>query len=168
MKNNYIISILLITLSILLTILVPGGPVETRDFSHYSVEILSLFNIFLTSLGIVSFVVAFLVIKKKSYSLLMSKIIALLYILVYFLDLFKIFPTSKTDMPIALFIIEIVSILLATVLFYFCSKKNAIKSKNKESLTFKFSVYKLLIVFFILLFATAIIIFATNAAMGQG
>ncbi len=70
-------------------------------------------------------------------------------------------------MPIALFIIEIVSILLATVLFFFAAK-NAIKSKNKESLTFEFSVYKLLIVFFILIFAIAIIIFATNAAMGQG
>ena len=91
-KNiHYIIAFLLVTLSLLLTILVPGGPVETRDFSHYSETILTLFNIFLTALGLLSFVVAFLVTKKKRYSIVLSAVFALLYIFVYVLDLFKIF-----------------------------------------------------------------------------
>ena len=167
MSINYIIAFLLILLSILLTILVPGGPIETRDFSAYSPFILTLFNIFLTSLGILSFVVAYFVLKKKAYSYIISAFFALSYIAVYISDLFKIFPVSPISMPQILFIIEVISTILGFVLLYICIKYNNLESKNNENIKIKLSFYKILLLLVVLLIAIGIVIFATKSAMGQ-
>ncbi|WP_375723671.1 hypothetical protein LXN10_14345 [Arcobacter sp. KX21116] len=167
MRINYIIAFLLILLSILLTILVPGGPIETRDFSSYSPFVLTLFNIFLTSLGILSFLGAYLVIKNKAYSLIISAFFAICYIAVYISDLFKIFPVSPIPMPQTLFIIEVVSTILGFVLLYICIKYNNFESKKKENITLKLSFYKIISLLVVLLFAIGIVIFATKSAMGQ-
>ena len=167
MKTNYIIAFLLILLSILLTILVPGGPIETRDFSSYSPFILTLFNIFLTSLGILSFLGAYLAIKNKAYYIIISAFFAICYIVVYIFDLFKIFPVSPIPMPQTLFIIEVVSTILGFILLYICIKYNNLESKNKENITLKLSFYKIISLLVVLLFAIGIVIFATKSAMGQ-
>ncbi|QKF77764.1 hypothetical protein [Arcobacter defluvii] len=169
LKNiHYVIAFFLIVLSVLLTILVPGGPIETRDFSHYSETILTLFNIFLTSLGLLSFVVAFLIVKKKKHSIILSTIIALLYIFIYLIDLFEIFPTSPMSMSSSLFFIEIFSTILGIILIFLCSKYNNLEIDNSENITIiKFSFYKILTLVLILLFAIGIVIFATKSAMGQ-
>ncbi|TWT81349.1 hypothetical protein CA13_28010 [Planctomycetes bacterium CA13] len=44
----------------LLASLVPGGPIQFGDFSHFKPAVLASFNVFLTSLGIASVVAAFL------------------------------------------------------------------------------------------------------------
>lgn len=166
-KNiHYVIAFLLVVLSVLLTILVPGGPIETRDFSHYSETVLALFNIFLTTLGLLSFVVAFLITKKKKYSVVLSAVFALLYLFVYVLDLFKIFPTSPVEMSTTLFSIEVISSLLAVVLIYLCIKYHNIEIHNGETITLQFSFYKLLALIVVVLFAIGIVIFATQSAMG--
>ncbi|RXK02108.1 LPXTG cell wall anchor domain-containing protein [Halarcobacter ebronensis] len=165
-KIHYIISFLLVLLSILLTILVPGGPVETRDFSHYSETVLALFNIFLTILGLLSFIVAFLVAKRKKYSIVLSALFALLYILVYLFDLLKIFPTSPVTMPSTLFLIEVISTFIGFILIYLCVKYNNLEAKNNENITIKFSFYKIVSTLIVLLFAIGILIFATNSALG--
>ncbi|QKF81841.1 LPXTG cell wall anchor domain-containing protein [Halarcobacter ebronensis] len=165
-KIHYIISFLLVLLSILLTILVPGGPVETRDFSHYSETVLALFNIFLTILGLLSFIVAFLVAKRKKYSIVLSALFALLYILVYLFDLLKIFPTSPVTMPSTLFLIEVISTFIGFILIYLCVKYNNLEAKNNENITIKFSFYKIVSTLIVLLFAIGIVIFATKSAMG--
>lgn len=166
-KNiHYVIAFLLVVLSVLLTILVPGGPIETRDFSHYSETILALFNIFLTTLGLLSFVVAFLITKKKKYSVVLSAVFALLYLFVYVLDLFKIFPTSPVEMSTTLFSIEVISSLLAVVLIYLCIKYHNIEIHNGETIRLQFSFYKLLALIVVVLFAIGIVIFATQSAMG--
>ena len=168
LKNIHnIIAFLFVILSVLLTILVPGGPIETRDFSHYSETVLTLFNIFLTSLGLLSFIVAFLIIKKKKYSVILSTIIALLYIFVYLIDLFKIFPTSPITMSTTLFFIEVFSTILGIILIFLCIKYNNLEMKTDENITIKFSFYKILTSVFILLCAFGIVIFATKSAMGQ-
>lgn len=56
---------LLLLSAVLLGVLVPGGPIETRNFSHISPWILGSFNTFLTSLDLGSFVIAYLVFRKK-------------------------------------------------------------------------------------------------------
>ncbi|WP_419769905.1 MAG: hypothetical protein ACNI3C_11290 [Candidatus Marinarcus sp.] len=167
MKINYIIAFLLISLSILLTILVPGGPIETRDFSSYSPFVLTLFNIFLTSLGILSFLGAYLVIKNKTYSVIISAFFAICYIAVYISDLFKIFPVSPIPMPQTLFIIEVISTILGFVLLYICIKYNNFGNINKENITLKLSFYKIILLLVVLLFAIGTVIFATKSAMGQ-
>ncbi len=57
MKNavRYSVFSLLLLSAIMLTSLVPGGPIETRDFSHISPLVLGSFNVFLTTLSITSF-----------------------------------------------------------------------------------------------------------------
>ncbi|RXJ82520.1 hypothetical protein [Arcobacter sp. F2176] len=167
-KNiNFIIAFLLAALSVLLTILVPGGPIETRDFSHYSETVLTLFNIFLTTLGLLSFVVAFLIVKKKKYSIVLSAIFALLYIFVYVIDLFKIFPISPVEMSSTLFFIETISTIIAFIIISLCIKFNNIEAKNNENISIKFSFYKITLLLIVLLFAIGIVIFATKSAMGQ-
>ncbi|RXJ90816.1 hypothetical protein CRV01_06615 [Arcobacter sp. CECT 8983] len=167
-KNiHYVIAFLLVTLSILLTILVPGGPIETRDFSHYSETTLSLFNIFLTALGLLSFVVAFLIAKKKNHSIVLSAIFALLYIFVYMLDLFEIFPTSPVAMSTTLFSIEFISTIIALVLISLCIKFNDIEAENNENVKINLTFYKIISLLIVLLFAIGIVIFATKSAMGQ-
>ncbi|RXK14505.1 hypothetical protein CP965_03380 [Halarcobacter mediterraneus] len=166
-KNlKYIIATCLISLSILLTILVPGGPIETRDFSHYDIWILSLFNIFLTSLGIISIITAFLIIKQIKYSISTTIIISLLYIFVYLSDLFKIFPISNIPMSNALFTIEFISTIIAISLLYLCIKYDFTTKENNS--TFKIpTFFKILLILIIFLFSIAIILFATNSAMGN-
>ncbi|NVJ52716.1 MAG: hypothetical protein HWD90_03415 [Campylobacteraceae bacterium] len=167
-KNIHnIIAFLLVTLSVLLTILVPGGPIETRDFSHYSETTLTLFNVFLTVLGLLSFAVAFLIAKKKKYSIVLSAVFALLYIFVYILDLFEIFPTSPEAMSTTLFSIEFISTLIGLILLYLCMKFNDIEVENNENVKINLTFYKIISFLIVLLFAIGIVIFATKSAMGQ-
>jgi hypothetical protein len=165
LKINYFIAILLILLSILLTILVPGGPIEVRDFSSYSPLVLSLFNIFLTTLGIISFLAAYLVIKKKKNSLIFSAIIAIFYLLVYISDLFKIFPISPIAMSQTLFIIETLSTILGFILLYICIKYTNIFKENTEDSSFKITKTTIIYLLLVLIIASGIVIFATISAI---
>ena len=54
-KRVRVLSVLLVLSGIALSSLVPGGPIENRDFSHIAPVVLLVFNIFLTALGLGSF-----------------------------------------------------------------------------------------------------------------
>ena len=62
------LSLLLLLSGLGLSILVPGGPVETRDFSHISPIILALFNSYLTALGVGSFMLAYFCFQRQRWA----------------------------------------------------------------------------------------------------
>lgn len=61
------IAILLYTSFLLLSSLIPGGPIETRSFSHIDSEVLLAFNTFLTLVALGSAITAVLVWKRLQY-----------------------------------------------------------------------------------------------------
>jgi len=104
MKNKNIVSALLLLSFVLLAVLVPGGPIETRNFTHINPVILGALNTFLTLLGIVSILLVYFISKEKKWAFIVSAICGISYFLVYALDLGKIFPVSPDSMPQALLI----------------------------------------------------------------
>ncbi|MDE2430042.1 MAG: hypothetical protein KGM99_15060, partial [Burkholderiales bacterium] len=82
---------LLLLSAVLLGVLVPGGPIETHNFSHISPWILGSFNTFLTSLDLGSFVIAYLAFRNKGWACRVAAFCGIAYFLVYVLDLAKIF-----------------------------------------------------------------------------
>ena len=60
---RYLTSVLLFISFGLLSILVPGGPIETRSFSHIDPLILGGFNPFLTSLAMISVFLIYFILK---------------------------------------------------------------------------------------------------------
>jgi hypothetical protein len=89
-KNS--VAILLFSSSLLLSILVPGGPVETRHFYHIDPLILGAFNLFLTCLGMISLLLIYFVLRNMKWAYFLSAICGLSYLFVYILDLTTIFP----------------------------------------------------------------------------
>jgi hypothetical protein len=163
------VSTLLMLSAVLLGILVPGGPIETRDFSHISPVILGAFNTFMTSLGICSFVFAYFALKGKRWAFIASFICGISYFLVYGLDLGKIFPVSPNEMPAALLAIEIVGILVTIPLAYLSLR--AIQMPMELSFAYEagteMNKKRVLILAVMVLVGIGIIIFATLAAMGK-
>lgn len=101
----------------LLMILVPGGPIENRDFKHLKGVVFWGFNLFLIILGIASFIVCYLLLVSHSYAVLTGQILAGLYFIVYMVDLAGVFPKSPTKMSRPLMLIEIINISMAVFLF---------------------------------------------------
>ncbi|GAB6106629.1 hypothetical protein [Fusibacter bizertensis] len=115
--NHFIVSFILFLNVTLLAILVPGGPIENRDFSRLKGVVFWGFNVFLISLGLVTFWTSYAVLKDVSYAALMIKVVAVGYALVYALDLAMIFPKSPTKMSKTLMLLEIVNLSLAVYSF---------------------------------------------------
>lgn len=113
---NKIVGSLLLASALLLGVMIPGGPIETRDFSGISPIVLGMFNVFLTLLGILSFPVAFFAFKRKRAAYALAGLAGLGYFAVYVLDLLRIFPRSPVGMPTALFILEIAGAIVAVPL----------------------------------------------------
>ncbi|WP_372009381.1 hypothetical protein NBRC13296_01490 [Paenibacillus chitinolyticus] len=120
MQDMMIIASLLVFLNVtLLTILVPGGPIENRDFSKLTGVVFWGFNLFLISLGIVSFIACYLLLISHSNAILITQIIAVLYFIVYTIDLAGMFPKSPTKMSKPLMLFEIINTTMAVFLFLF-------------------------------------------------
>ncbi|MEM6867491.1 MAG: hypothetical protein AAF528_03830 [Cyanobacteria bacterium P01_C01_bin.121] len=115
MKNSakYSVFGLLLLSTVSLTSLVPGGPIETRDFSHISPLVLGSFNLFLTTLSLTSFLLLYFVWKRQRWAFVASGIWGIGYFLVYVLDLARWFPVSPDAMPPALFAIEVFGTILS-------------------------------------------------------
>ena len=109
MKNTaqYSVFLLLLLSATMLTSLVPGGPIETRGFSHISPFVLGSFNVFLTTLSIASFLLLYFVWRQQRWAFIGSALAGIAYFLVYVLDLARWFPVSSDAMPPALFVIEV-------------------------------------------------------------
>lgn len=169
-KNiKYWISGLLILSSGLLVSLVPGGLIETRDFSYINPIILGSFNTFLTVLGIGSLLLVYFVVREAKWALMVATLAGVSYFLVYVLDLGVIFPVSSDPMPMTLFVIEIVGAIVSVPLM-FVSLKQFLKiqqdDKPEISLKKTYSPKFLYIVFLSIFVGCGIISFATVSAMG--
>ncbi len=166
-KMKYSVAILLVISTILLGILVPGGPIETRDFSHISPLILGIFNTFLTILGLGSLTLSYFVLKGRRWAFIVSSIFAISYFLVYILDLGKIFPISPDEMPQMLFVIEVLGILVSLPLTYLSLNLSRTRIDSGEDVTASKGGYNVLLLGLMALVGIGIIIFATVSAMGR-
>ena len=156
----------LIVSAALLTSLIPGGPIESRDFSHIHPEILGAFNVFLTTLDLGSFVLAYFAFKRRPWALKAAFVAAISYFAVYAVDLGQLFPRSPTPMSFALALIEVIG-MTAAVPLMFASRKalENIGASNVSHVNGNvwFATATLLVVVGI-----AIVWFATDAAMTGG
>ena len=120
MQSLMIIASLLMFINVtLLTILVPGGPIENRDFSSLKGVVFWGFNVFLITLGISSYVTSYLLLIGNQSAVIAAQIISVSYFVVYIIDLAGIFPKSPTKMSKALMLLELVNASLAVFLFLF-------------------------------------------------
>ena len=163
------LSFLLIMSGAVLTVMVPGGPVETRMFAHYSPLVLGAFNSFLTVLGLASFVLAWFAFREKGWALTGAIFCGIGYLLVYALDLAVIFPVSPDPMPQALLILEIVGIALSLPLIWIAfamHQKGRMAQKEWPHLWSLVTGPAVMLGIAGGMLAIAIIAFATLAAMG--
>lgn len=120
MQDIMIIASLLVFFNVmLLAILVPGGPIENRDFSKLKGVVFWGFNLFLILLGVMSFITCYLLLIAHPNAIFITKIIAVLYFIVYIIDLAGIFPKSPTKMSKPLMLFEIINGSMAAFLFLF-------------------------------------------------
>ena len=154
---------LLLFSTLLFWTLVPGGPVETRKFGHYSPFILGAFNTFLTILGLGSLVVVYFCFNGSQWAFYVAGICGISYLLVYALDLGKIFPVSPDKMSRALFIIELTGLILSipTTLLSFISATML----ETEIEDFQLSVFGIILLFVMVILGVGIVISATKVTM---
>lgn len=120
MQDIIIIASLVVFLNVtLLAILVPGGPIENRDFSKLKGVVFWGFNLFLILLGITSFIACYLLLISHPHAIFITQIIAVSYFIVYIIDLAGIFPKSPTKMSKPLTLFEIINTSMAVFLFLF-------------------------------------------------
>ncbi|MBP0021787.1 MAG: hypothetical protein J7647_30060 [Cyanobacteria bacterium SBLK] len=170
-SRKYWLSGLLVLSSVLLSTLIPGGPIETRSFAHIDPIILGSFNIFLTSLNIGSLLLAYFVWQEQRWSFLASAIFGLSYFFTYTLDLGGLFPISPDAMPLALFSIEIAGTAIALPLTIAAAQamqdsiQTPIDGRNAIAIDSTATVKWSILMLILAVLAVAIVIFATRSAM---
>ena len=154
---------LLLLITVMFWTLVPGGPVETRRFSHYPPFILGSFNTFLTILGIGSLVVVYFCFAGSKWAFFGAAICGASYFSVYALDLGKVFPVSPDNMSRTLFIIEVTGLLLSIPLTLLALlSASVVKNVTRD---FHISVAGIVLLCLMVLLGTGIVIFATKVTM---
>ena len=168
MRNilRYLVAALLALSAGLLGILVPGGPIETRNFSHINPLILGIFNTFLTSLVIASVLLIYYILKNVRWAFIVSALCGVFYFFVYALDLGSIFPVSPDPMPQMLFVIEVLGTIVSLPLT-FLSVRGAINSQEQVMERKASSRSFVYLAFLLLLVGIGIITFATKSAIGD-
>ena len=161
---GYTIAGLLVLSAVLLGLLIPGGPIENRNFSHIAPTILGIFNTFLTVLGIASLPLAYFSIGAGNIALIASAVCGISYFLVYALDLTTIFPVSPDKMPRALFIIEVLGFIIAIPLTFFSLYYLTLPRAGITEMDLSSSTINSIFVV-VLIIGIGVIIFATKAAM---
>ncbi|MEM6501849.1 MAG: hypothetical protein AAF685_08430 [Cyanobacteria bacterium P01_C01_bin.89] len=173
LKIQHWTAILLGVSSVSLSVLVPGGPIETRSFAHINPLTLGVFNTFLTILGPGSLLLAYFVWKSERWALWGSALCGLSFFGVYGLDLAQIFPVSPDAMPLALFAIEVWGTVLAFPLM--AMSLQALRDispiaiatpSNASALLLDARWSQVLVTLCLGLVALGIIVFATQSAMG--
>ena len=106
----------LVAMVLILIPMVPGGVIDTRDFAELPRWQFNTFNVFLTSLGIASFVVAGFALARAPWVFVAALVLALLYCAVFAFDLAKIFPAVTDQLPTPLIILEVIDLALGGVL----------------------------------------------------
>lgn len=143
--------------------MVPGGGIDTRDFSHISPFALSAFNIFLTTLGLVSLFLPYFVFRKYKWSVISAFVCGASYLLVYVLDFAHLFPKSPDSMPQLLVLLEAFGILLSIPLMVLSLQK--MKELGGGRISTQLSNKMYWFIAFAILVGIGIIIFATKSAM---
>lgn len=114
--HGLVVGVLLVMITLILIPMVPGGLIDTRDFSPLPRWQYNLFNVFLTSLGLASFVTAGFAIAAVPWAFVAAIVLGLLYVAVFALDLAKIFPVVPDHMPVQLLVLEVIDLALAGAL----------------------------------------------------
>lgn len=162
MKKTKIINLLLIVSTVNLTLMIPGGFIESRDFSHISPIILGGFNIFLTTLGMLSLFLIYFINKDQKWVFKASFICGLSYFIVYTIDLLGIFPKTPTAMPLLLLVLEILGTILSIPLMHYSFLRIKMAGNEQKTMLNKY-VYSFIIL--AILVGIGIIVFATKSAM---
>jgi hypothetical protein len=157
-----------------LSLLVPGGPVETRSFGHINPLTLGIFNTFLTTLGLGSLLLIYFVLKSERWAMFAAAVCGLSYLGVYGLDLAQIFPVSPDVMPSALLAIEVLGTLISFPLMALSiqalrglnPKMSAASSFTSTDTRLSWKTPQALMVISLGMIALGIIAFATRSAMG--
>lgn len=119
---------LLVMSGLLLSSLVPGGPIETRDFSHIPVPVLLGFNLFLTTLVLGSFLAGVGLWFGSPWARTASFWAAASYVLIYAIDVAGWFPSSPTPMPPALLAVETIGLTIALPLLWRLANARSLQS----------------------------------------
>ncbi|EWH08226.1 hypothetical protein DS2_18453 [Catenovulum agarivorans DS-2] len=167
-QNKWLAFLLAINAALLIS-LIPGGYIENRDFSHLSALILVAFNGLLTALGMSSLLAVPLALKNYQVVAPVSKVLALVYIIVYALDLLAIFPKTPSVMPVLLMLVECIGIVTA-ILLYAAAIRLARWVDLAEQTPNDFSFKKLspLCILVLALVGNGIVIFSTYSALNSG
>lgn len=93
--------------------LVPGGPIETRDFTGLGGPVFWGFNAFLIALALLATGSAIAMLRGSRKAAWGAIAASWGYVLVVLLDLGHVFPTSPDPIPLFLGLIEILDFILA-------------------------------------------------------
>lgn len=93
--------------------LVPGGPIETRDFSGLGGPVFWGFNVFLIALALVAIAASVAMLRGNTAAAKAAIAAAWGYVFVVLLDLGHVFPTSPDPIPLMLGLVEILDFVLA-------------------------------------------------------
>lgn len=165
-SHRYSVTMLLGVSALLLASLIPGGPVENRDFSHLQPLVLGSFNLFLTGLNFGSIVLMLFTLQGRAWAFRWAAVAAVLYFAVYAIDLARLFPQSPTPMPALLGLIEVAGMVSAVpLLVYSCSfspENDGVRAAMAVSVPRRWVAISLLLV------GSMVVWFATDAAMHSG
>lgn len=163
MSISVLIIILLLFSALNLSVMIPGGRIESRDFSKISPVILGGFNVFLTALGMVSLFLPYFLYHRQKWAIVTAIICGMSYFVVYAIDLANIFPKSETPMPKRLFILEIIGAVVAIPIVYFSARSLLDFQISDTPLTVDSTIYWFIGIATVI--SLGIIVFATKSAM---
>lgn len=107
LQRKYIVTAWLCVSAGLLATLIPGGPIENRDFSQLDPVVLTAFNVFLTSLDLGTLLLMWFTMRGYEWAITSAFYVGLGYFGVYALDLAQVFPKSPTPMSPELAAVEV-------------------------------------------------------------
>ncbi len=93
--------------------LVPGGPIETRDFTALGGAVFWGFNVFLVALALLALASALAMWRGRKAGAWGAIAASWGYVFVVLLDLGHVFPTSPDPIPLMLGLVEILDFVLA-------------------------------------------------------
>jgi len=165
MRLRHIAAALLALSAFNLCLMIPGGPIEARDFSTYPAAVLAGFNIFLTVLGLGSFILAWFMGFRTYSKGLLAGLAGLGYFVVYAIDLGGLFPVSPVAMPHNLFVLEWLGLVLSIPLMLVALRLVMAAQDAESAETQPAMILPRPLVIALGVLAVAIVIFATYAAM---
>ncbi|WP_084082001.1 hypothetical protein [Roseibium suaedae] len=160
-----ILTVLLALSAINLALMIPGGLVETRDFSDYTVLVLGAFNLFLTVLGLGSLVLSYRT-WARGQGFFLAALAGLGYLAVYQADLQGIFPVAPVPMSVLLYLLEWLGTLLGALLFLAALIGLRSSGASQAAVDAGGRSLPRAVLFALVLAGAAIILFATLSAMG--